>query len=106
MGNDPVERLSAFVEHVGGQTAAAKLIGCNASYLSLVLGGHRPRVGLRVAGGIERATEQWEGGQIRIAEWLSTTNGHDSTRPQSGTPAQEESPCQRDSDGHPLDAAE
>lgn len=48
---------------------AAESIGCNQSLISHILRGARG-VGLEVAVKIEAATQDWENGPIKAAEWV------------------------------------
>lgn len=83
MNNGPVERLRAWVAHEGSQVEAARKAGCSGSYLSLVLSGKRPRVGLDVACGIQEATRDWPEGPILVSEWLTVTDDHAPNVPQA-----------------------
>lgn len=68
----PRERLRRWVETQPSKVAAARQVGCHATYLNHLLSdGTERRPGLDVAFGIERATEAWEGGQIKAKEWAA-----------------------------------
>lgn len=67
---DPRERLRRWTEAAGGAAAAARLLGCDRSYLlHLLAPGSRRRLGLRVACAIERETAGLAGGPILASEW-------------------------------------
>lgn len=64
------ERLRTWVAEQESRAAAARLIGCDPTYLThLLKRNSRRRPGLDVAFNIQHATAGWNGGQIRAQEW-------------------------------------
>lgn len=63
------KKFRRWVDDLGiGTAEVAKLIGCNASYVSLLASGRRTP-SLNTAARIERLTQRWQSGPIMAAEW-------------------------------------
>ena len=75
----PLDRLRTFVASLkrGGQTDLARRLGVTQPTLSKVLAGDMP-MNLKIAAGIERETEGWEGGQILAVDWAPAPASSDS----------------------------
>lgn len=64
------QKFRRWVDDLGiGTAGAAKLIGCNPSYVSLLQTGTRTP-SLAVAAAIEGLTRRWRHGPIMAAEWV------------------------------------
>lgn len=69
---DPGARLREWIEDSGlTQADAAARIGCSRPFVTLLIGGRRVLRDLRLALAIERETESWSKGPIRVHEWGS-----------------------------------
>ncbi len=67
------KRFDAWIQHTGvGIAGVAQLLGCSASYVSLLRNGHRtPSLATAVA--IERLTKRAPTGPIRPADWIDAS---------------------------------
>lgn len=70
MSASAAERFHRWTKSTGlSQERLAERLGCSQSLISAVARGDR-RPGVDLVHAIERATEGWDGGQIRTEEWV------------------------------------